>query len=137
VIEPKVLVDRYVAMWNEPDAELRRRTIREMWAKDAVHILQPPQEIREAAASLGLTPALEARGHDALELRVARAYEEFVEPGKFVFKPRDNAARLRDVVTFTWEMVPADGGEAVGGGLEFLVLGEDDQIRVDYQFIDA
>ena len=32
------LVDRYVAVWNEPDAELRRRSIAELWVEDGAHI---------------------------------------------------------------------------------------------------
>lgn len=37
------LTDRYVAVWNEPDAERRRAAIRELWSADAVHMLQPPR----------------------------------------------------------------------------------------------
>jgi hypothetical protein len=50
--DPRELVRRYVAVWHEPDAELRRKAIRELWAEDGAHILQPPQEIRQAAAGL-------------------------------------------------------------------------------------
>jgi hypothetical protein len=49
------LADRYVAMWTEPDAERRRFAIAERWTEDAVHILDPPQEAREAAAALDIT----------------------------------------------------------------------------------
>jgi hypothetical protein len=59
------------------------------------YVLQPPQEIRQAAAGLGFTSAtLAARGHDELDARVTRAYEEFVPPGQFTFKGQDNADRL-------------------------------------------
>ena len=44
------LADRYVGLWNEPDALRRRQLIAELWTEDGVHILQPPQEIREIAA---------------------------------------------------------------------------------------
>ncbi|MEV1007879.1 hypothetical protein [Streptomyces sp. NPDC049881] len=132
------LTDRYVAVWNEPDAERRRAAVRELWSADAVHVLQPPQEIRQAAEGLGFDRLrLEARGHRALEFRVTRAYEEFVAPGTFVFRSRGNADRLHDVVKFTWEMAPRDGGEAAGVGLEILVLGPDGRIVSDYQFIEG
>jgi hypothetical protein len=137
VIDIKELVGRYVAVWNEPDAELRRKAVAELWAEDGVQILQPPREIREAAAALGITPILEARGHDALDVRVTRSYEEFIAPGEFFFRARDNADRLAGVVKFNWEMVPTGGGEPAGAGLEILVLGEDDRIRTDYQFIEG
>src|SRR5215472_1805308 len=106
-IDPHELVGRYVAVWNQ------------------------------AAAGLGFpAPILEARGHDELEVRVTRAYEEFVAPGNFTFQPQDNADRLGNVVKFTWEMVPSDGGAAAGAGLEVLVLDEDGRIKTDYQFIE-
>src|SRR4029453_7112917 len=85
----------------------------------------------------GVTPTLEARGHDELKVRVTRSYEEFIAPGEFVFRARDNAARLGNVVKFNWEMVPVGGGEAAGVGLEILILDDDSRIRIDYQFIEG
>ena len=41
----KELVDRHAAIWNEPDADRRRKAFRELWSENAVHILQPPQEV--------------------------------------------------------------------------------------------
>ena len=132
------LTSRYVAAWNEPDPARRRQAIQELWTEDGIHVLQPPAEFRQAAAGLGFTSAaLEARGHDELEARVTRAYQDFVAPGQFTFRPRDNADALRNVVKFSWEMVPADGGEAAATGLEILILGPDGRIKADYQFIEA
>lgn len=134
---PRELVRRYVAAWNEPDAGRRRAAIQGLWAEDGAHILQPPQEIREAAAAVGFPAAtLRARGHDALEIRLTTAYEEFVAPGKFTFRARDNAERLEDVVKFNWEMISADGGEVAAVGLEIFFLGADGRIKTDYQFIE-
>ncbi|MGW2744584.1 hypothetical protein [Streptomyces sp. NPDC001450] len=132
------LTEKYVAVWNEPDAERRRTAIRDLWSDDAVHVLQPPKALVQAAEGLGFDRlVLEARGHEALELRVARAHEEFVAPGAFVFRSRDDADRLHDVVKFHWEMTPRDGGEVAGVGLEILVLGPDGRIVGDYQFIEG
>ena len=136
-IDPRELARRYVAAWNEPDAGLRRKAIAGLWTEDGAHILQPPQEIREAARALGFTSTtLQARGHDALEVRVTRAFEEFVAPGEFTFRARDNAERLGNVVKFNWEMVPARGGQVAGVGLEIFILDEDGRIKTDYQFIE-
>ncbi|MFC7530597.1 hypothetical protein [Actinoplanes sp. GCM10030250] len=137
-IDLKNLTDLYVSVWGEPDAERRRDTIRRLWSADAVHVLQPPQEMRQAAEGLGFDRlVLEARGHDALESRVTRAYEEFVAPGTFVFRSRGDADRLQDVVKFRWEMVPRTGGDPAGTGLEILLLGPDGRIVSDYQFIEG
>jgi hypothetical protein len=76
--------------------ELRRKAIHGLWAQDGIHVLQRPQEIRKIAAGLAFTsPVLEAHGHDALEVRVSRAYQDFVAPGEFTFRPQDNDDRRR------------------------------------------
>jgi hypothetical protein len=136
LLDPKELGGRYVAVWNQPDAERRRTAIAEPWTQDGVQLLQPRQQVHEAAAGLGLTPILQARGHDELEVRVTRAFEEFVAPGELAFRARDNAVRLGNLVKFNWEMVPAGGGQAAAVGLEVLVLDDGARIRLDYQFIE-
>jgi hypothetical protein len=51
-----------VAVWNEPDTEQRRKRIAQLWAEEGVHILEPPQVVRETAATLGMTPTLRLAG---------------------------------------------------------------------------
>jgi hypothetical protein len=53
-----------------------------------------------------------------------------------MFRARDNAAGMDDVVKFNWEMVRISDGEVAGVGLEILVLDDDGRIRIDYQFIE-
>jgi hypothetical protein len=131
------LRDRYVSAWNENDPDARRELVAALWAKDGYQVLAPPQEMRATATSLGMTATLEARGHEGLEARVARAHSEFVDEGGYIFRPRGDAERLKDVVKFRWEMVPAAGGDAAGVGLEILLLDEDGRILADYQFIES
>ena len=132
------LAERYVALWNEPDADRRRRTIAELWTEDGRHILQPPEEIREIAAQpgIGLTAILEARGYEEIEARAASAYEHWVGSEGLSFRGRDDADRLGDVVKLHWEAVATDG-EVVAVGLSFLVLAADGRIERDYTFIVA
>jgi hypothetical protein len=131
------IVDRYVAVWNEPDPAQRRAAVRDLWAAGGVHVLQPPADIRSAAASVGFfDQVLEARGHAALDRRVSRAHDEFVAAGRFAFRSRGDAERLRDVVKFRWEMIQRDDGAVAAVGLEILVLGPDGRITDDYQFIE-
>ena len=85
------MIDRYVALWNEPDADRRRKAIAELWTEDGVQILEPPEEIRESAAALAMSAHLAARGHAALEGRVTNAYEQFIAPGEYTFRSRQNA----------------------------------------------
>ncbi len=131
------LADRYLALWNEPDADRRRRMIAELWTEDGRHVLQPPQEIRGIAAQpgIGLTAILEARGYEEIEARVASAYEHWVGSEGLSFRGRGDAERLGDVVKFHWEAVSPDG-EVTAVGLVFFVLGADGRIRRDYVFIE-
>jgi len=137
-ISPQDLADRYMAQWTEPDAAGRRAAIERLWAEDGIHILQPPVEIREIAAKLGFEqPTLEAQGYDAIEIRVARSHERFVEKGGFTFRSRADAVRLHGVVKFGWETVSVETGDVAGGGLEILVLDDDGRIKADYMFPGA
>ncbi|HET7049420.1 MAG TPA: hypothetical protein VFI54_14250 [Solirubrobacteraceae bacterium] len=136
-MSPDELFEKYVALWNEPNAERRRERVTELWAPDARQVLKPPVEVTEVASGLGMTAMLEARGHDQLERRVTRAYDEFVGSGGYTFRRRGEAEQLEHVVKFRWEMVPA-GGEAVAGvGLEVLLLAPDGRIGAAYQFIEV
>lgn len=138
MLEPIELVERYVELWNEADADRRRAVIRELWTDDCAHILQAPQEIRDRAATVGFySVTLETHGHDALEARVARAHAEFVAAGKYVFRSAGEAARVGDAVKFRWEMVAAGGGAPAGTGVEFMILDARVRIRTDYQFIEG
>jgi hypothetical protein len=131
------LVECYIELWNEPDQERRRTLVRALWAKGGRQVLKPPVEIRERAAALGFPSAtLEVRGHDELDVRVARAYADFIAPGQFAFRLRDAPVRLQDAIMFSWSMVRTDDGTPAGGGHEVLLVDDDGKICVDYQFID-
>jgi hypothetical protein len=132
------LAEKYLELWNEPDADRRRRMIAELWTQDGRHILQPPQEIREIAArpGLALTAILEARGYEEIEARAASAYAHWVGSEGLSFRARDDAERLGDVAKFHWEAV-AKNGEVVAVGLIFLILAADGRIERDYTFVVA
>ncbi|MBK3572005.1 MULTISPECIES: hypothetical protein [unclassified Streptomyces] len=136
--DPQHLAARYIAQWTEPDPARRRAAIESLWAEDGAHVLQPPAEIRELAAGLGFDhPTLRAQGHDAIETRVTRSYQRFVEKGEFTFRARTDAVRLDDLVRFHWDTITVADGEVVGGGLEVLGLDTDGRIRTDYMFPGA
>ena len=132
------MAEKYLALWNEPDPERRRRMIAELWTEDGRHILQPPQEIRAIAAQpgIGLKAILEARGYEEIEARAASSYEHWVASEGLSFRGRDDVERLGDVVKFHWEAV-AKNGEVFGVGLDFLVLAADGRIKRDYTFVVA
>jgi hypothetical protein len=113
-------IDRYVAVWNEPDADRRRRSIAELWAEDGA----------------SLTQSIEARGYEALEARIASAHEQFVRTGGFIFKSMNKTESHHNVVKFNWIMVPVAGGEVAAAGVNFFILDDDGRIRCDYQFTE-
>jgi hypothetical protein len=134
-VDAPQLAARYIALWTEPDAAHRRSELEDLWAADGRHILEPPQEIRTAAAALGFDhTTLEAHGHDAIETRVHRSYDDFVADGKYTFRPTGDAVRLNDTILFTWEMIDLTTGTVAGGGREVLILTTDDRIATDYMF---
>jgi len=138
MLEPDELINRYVALWNEPDPDVRREAIRELWAEDGAQLLAPPQEISQRASAIGFErTTLEARGHHALEARVARAHAEFVAPGEYRFRRAGDPAQVGDTVKFAWEMVGVADEAPAATGLEFLVLDVRGRIRLDYQFIES
>ncbi len=129
------LAERYNAVWMEPDRDRRVKAIAEVWSEDAIHILQPTLEVYEAADERAVNPTWQVRGHEELEARVTKAYEDFVASGQMSFQVRDGAKRLGDVVTWRWEGVSPDG-EVLGVGLEFVILAADGRIATDYQFVE-
>ncbi|MEV0720510.1 hypothetical protein [Asanoa sp. NPDC050611] len=131
------LADRYIAVWNEPDAQRRRALVGELWSADGTHQMHPPEEVRTVADRFGVTPRLTAHGHAELESRVTKAYEEFVAPGRYLFRPQDTGTRVHDALKFRWEMVDRSDGTVAAVGLEVLLLEPDGRIRMDYQFIEA
>lgn len=113
------LVDRYIALWNEPDADRRRRTVSELWKEGGLYV-----SARD-----------ESRGHEKIAAAVGEAHEQFVGRG-YVFRSSENVVGHHGTVRFNWEMVPAGGGEVEAIGFDFFVLGDDGRIVADYQYID-
>jgi hypothetical protein len=115
------LAARYAAVWNETNAGARRAAVAALWRPDGVHFLKDR----------------EVKGYAALEQRIVGSYEKNVRDKGNRFRLRADAQRLRNVVTFTWEMVPANSDTVLAIGLEVLMLDEEDHIITDYQFILA
>jgi hypothetical protein len=121
MLDAQTLADRYVAVWNERDEGSRRAAVAALWVPDGQHYVQ----------------GQEARGHDALEKRIRGSHEKNVRDNGNRFRAAKDARRLRDVVTFHWEMLPAESEIVLARGLEFLIIRDDGHILVDYQFFPA
>ena len=112
---------RYVAVWNERDPSRRKQQIAALFVPEGEHYVEARTIV----------------GHDALERRVIEAHNEFVRDAGHRFRAVPGARREGDVITFYWEMLPADSDAVLGKGLEFVILSVADQIVQDYQFYPA
>jgi hypothetical protein len=136
--ELKQLIDRWIAQWNEPSPDERRRQIRDVWAEDGYQIMvNPPHGIRETADRYGVpVPPVEVCGHDAMYARVTRAYEMFIAGGEYVFERQGEVIRQAGAaVALTWVMRSRADGSIAGSGLEVLTFGRDGRVRTDHQFV--
>jgi hypothetical protein len=112
------LVDRYLAMWNEPDAAARRATIEAQWAPNAANY----------------TATIDAVGYDAIEARVSAAHEKYVATGQHHFRLHQPYVAHHGAVRVWWEMATVVDGTVAAVGQEFLVLDDDGRIVSDHQF---
>ena len=130
---------RWFALWTEADPHARTEQVADLWATGGAQVLvDPPQAMRDAATELAFpVPRLEVRGHDEIDRRVTRAYEMFIEPGEYTFKPAGGGAVVLApaLVGLAWEMVTVADGTVVGGGYDVLVLDDDGRILLDHQHI--
>jgi len=110
------IVDRYVAVWNDPDPAARRAAIAGLWAPEGVEFVHEKH----------------FRGPEELAARVAGAYEAFVATGKYAVTSAGDVTRHGDIVTFTAQLQTADGTVDWQSRV-FLLLGQGDFIREDYQ----
>jgi hypothetical protein len=117
-MEMMEIVNRYVSVWNEADADERRRRIRSLWAPDGTTCYR----------------ALDAHGYEAIEARVTGSWGKWLRDGKYIFRPKPDVVCHHDVVKVNWEMVTVPGGKLEATGLSFLVLNSGGQIQYDYQF---
>ncbi|MGW3194136.1 hypothetical protein ACWDBD_05970 [Streptomyces sp. NPDC001118] len=114
-----LIVGRYVALWSEPDAATRARTVAELWPADGVEFVEGAR----------------FRGHDALVERVTEAHTQFVASGQYELTHDGHVAVHDHVVVFTVQLAHAQGehaGEVAWAARVFLVLDDDGRIVEDY-----
>jgi hypothetical protein len=110
-------VERYVAVWNEPDSARRRERIAALWTSNGA----------------SLHRMLEPRGHAALEARVAASYDKWVHGRGCTFRSARHAFGHHDAVMCNWEMVAPEGA-VVSLGLSFLLLDPYGLVHTELQF---
>ncbi|ARF53083.1 nuclear transport factor 2 family protein [Streptomyces gilvosporeus] len=113
------IVQRYVAVWSEPDAAARKRAVADLWAPDGAEFIEGAQ----------------FRGHDELVGRVTEAYGLFVASGEYHVTADNHVTVHDDVVMLTIQLTYAKGpqvDEVAWAARVFLVLDDDGRIVQDY-----
>jgi hypothetical protein len=110
------IADRYLAVFNEPDAGARRAAIEDIWRPDATEFVFEVQ----------------FHGYEELEARVIRAYQAFVANGKYTVEGAGDVTCHGDIVMFSAQLVTPDGVVDWATRV-FLLLDDDGRIREDYQ----
>ena len=109
------LIDRYIATWNETDAERRRALIARTWTEDASY----------------LDPLMRGDGQAGIDTMIAGVQTQF--PG-LQFRRTSGVDVHNDRVRFAWELGP-EGGQALAGGVDFgLIVG--DRLQAITGFLD-
>lgn len=121
MIDPQMLAERYVAVWNEKDETRRRDAIAALWVPNGQHFVQ----------------GRKVQGYEELEKRIRQSHEKNVRDDGNRFRAVPGARHLPGVVTFYWEMLPANADTVLVKGLEFLIISDEGRILVDYQFFPA
>src|ERR1700678_4422649 len=116
-VAARTITDRYAAVWNEPDAQSRRAAIASLWEPDGVEYVEG---------------GIQFRGHEELDGRIARAYDEFVGNANSHATLAYDAIRHDYLVTFTVQLSTHDG-EVAWAARVFVLLGETGRIQEDYQ----
>src|SRR5262249_48391598 len=109
------LVDRYIAIWNEVDDELRRALIARTWTEDSTY----------------LDPLMRGEGRGGIDDMIRGVQAQF--PG-LLFRRTSDVDAHNDPVRFAWDLGP-EGGPALAGGVDFGVI-VGDRLQTITGFLD-
>ncbi|MEV7672967.1 hypothetical protein [Streptomyces sp. NPDC088752] len=112
------LLDRYVAVWNEPDPAARRDAVAALWAPDGLHHTQTRR----------------FRGTEELVARVTEAHDQFVGGQGLRFRSGGEPVGRPGALAFTWVMTPGDSENVLAVGFDVVLLDGEGRITSDYQF---
>ena len=110
------LAQRYIAAWNETDADARSAAVAALYAEDARYT----------------DPLVDAEGREEIAATIGAVQQQF--PG-FVFRLAGPVDAHHDQARFSWELGPA-GQEAPVAGSDVAVVDGHGRIRTVLGFLD-
>ncbi|BCP54053.1 hypothetical protein K32_26700 [Kaistia sp. 32K] len=96
------LVERYIASWNETDAEKRRALIAATFTQSASYV----------------DPLMKSEGRGGIDQMLAAVQDRFAG---LRFKQVGKVDAYEDRIRFSWELGP-DGGPSIAGGTDFATI---------------
>ena len=114
----ELLVERYLDTWNETDGQTRRAAVATVWADGAQYV----------------DPLADVTGHDQISELIGAVQQQV--PGHVFRLGGDGVDAHHNVARFSWELVPAAGGESLAVGFDVAVIEEDGRIARVLGFLD-
>ena len=111
------LAQRYIAAWNETDADARSAAVAALYAEDARYT----------------DPLVDAEGREAIAATIGAVQQQF--PG-FVFRLAGPVDAHPDQARFSWELGPAGAAEAPIVGFDVAVRNGDGRLASVFGFLD-
>jgi hypothetical protein len=111
------VIDQYVAIWSETDAERRRDLIAQTFTEDAVY----------------LGPRLGGNGHDGIE---ALAQELQMHMRGYQFTRISEIDAHHNVARYSWEILKPDETGRFAAGVDFGDFADDGRLRSVTVFLD-
>jgi hypothetical protein len=114
--DAKLIADRYIALWNEPDPAVRRRLLAEDWAEEASYV----------------DPMMAGRGAADIDTLIAGVQKQFPD---FSFRLTGKPDGYGENIRFSWALGPGDYVDAPIEGTDFARL-ENGRIAAVTGFLD-
>ncbi|WBB95632.1 MULTISPECIES: nuclear transport factor 2 family protein [unclassified Solwaraspora] len=111
------IVERYLEIWNEPDAQARTQQIRDLCQESIVFT----------------DPMADVSGHEAFNALIGAVQQQF--PG-MVFTLAGAVDAHHDLARFTWGLAPAGADEPLAIGFDVIKVGSDGRLATIYGFLD-
>ena len=114
------LVERYLETWNQTDADARLTSVASVWTDNGRYV----------------DPMADVEGRDQISDLIGSVQHRV--PGH-VFRLLDGTGGVdahHNVLRFSWELVPASGGEPVAIGSDVAIIDGDGRLDSVVGFLD-